>query len=126
MARTFWVVGHAMSMPLDACESPAQACTRSAESDNLHRIDKASMNLIVAEPQASVQTFYVPHRSGELSLTDGGLVFGPSMRLEACNSDLRKCRCGGDRRYLFIGCINVAACSARYFLTALLCENSKQ
>lgn len=33
------------------------------------------MNLIVAEPQASVQTFYVPHRSGELSLTDGALVF---------------------------------------------------
>jgi hypothetical protein len=75
MARTLWVVGHAISMPLDACESPAQACTRSAESDELFRIDKASMVGIVAEPQATVQAFYVPHRSGGLSLTDGGLVF---------------------------------------------------
>jgi hypothetical protein len=67
MARTRWVVGHATSMPLDACESPARASTRSAESDELYRIDKASMVLIVAEPQATVQAFYVPHRSGGLS-----------------------------------------------------------
>jgi hypothetical protein len=117
---------HAKSIPVDACESPARACARSAQRDELYRIDKASMVLIVAEPQVSVQGFYVPQRSGGLSLTDGGLVFRSSMRLEACNSDLRKCRCGGDRRYLFVGYINVAACSARYFLTALLCENSKQ
>jgi len=33
------------------------------------------MVLIVAEPQATVQAFYVHHRSGGLSLTHGGLVF---------------------------------------------------
>ena len=70
---------HATSMPLDACESPAQACARSAESDELYRIEKASMVLIVANPQASVQAFWVPQRSGELSLTDGGLVFRSRM-----------------------------------------------
>jgi len=75
IAKTLCDVGHATSMALDTYESPAQACARSAQSDNLHGIDEASMNLIVAEPQASVQTFYVPHRSGELSLTDGALVF---------------------------------------------------
>jgi len=75
IAKTRWVVGHATSMPLDAYESPAQACSRSVECDELYRIDKASMFLIVAEPQATVQAFYVPHRSGGLSLTDGGLVF---------------------------------------------------
>jgi len=68
MAMTRCDVGHATSMPLDACESPAQACSRSVECDELYRIDKASMFLIVAEPQATVQAFYVPHRSGELSL----------------------------------------------------------
>ena len=75
MARTLWVVGHATSMPLDTYESPTQACARSAESDELYRIDKASMVLIVADPQVSVQGFYVPQRSGGLSLTDGGLFF---------------------------------------------------
>jgi hypothetical protein len=75
IAKTRWVVGHATSMPLDACESPAQACSRSVECDELYRINKASMVLIVAEPQATVQAFCVPHRSGGLSLTDGGLVF---------------------------------------------------
>ncbi len=74
MARTRWVVGHATSMPLDACESPAQACARSVECDELYRSDKASMILIVAESQATVQAFYVPHRSGGLSLTDGALM----------------------------------------------------
>jgi hypothetical protein len=69
---------HATSMPLDACESPARACSRSVECDELYRIDKASMVLIVAEPQVSVQGFYVPQRSGGLSLTDGGLVFRSS------------------------------------------------
>jgi len=33
------------------------------------------MVLIVAESQASVHVFCVPHRTGGLSLTDGGLVF---------------------------------------------------
>jgi hypothetical protein len=75
IAKTRWVVGHETSMPLDACESPAQACSRSVECDELYRINKASMVLIVAEPQATVQAFCVPHRSGGLSLTDGALVF---------------------------------------------------
>ena len=78
IAKTRWVLGHATSMPLDACESLARACTRSVECDELYRIDKASMVLIVAEPQVSVQGFYVPQRSGGLSLTDGALVFRSS------------------------------------------------
>ena len=69
---------HATSMPLDACESPAQACARSAESDELYRIEKASMVLIVAEPQATVQAFYVPHRSGGLSWSETVSFFGLS------------------------------------------------
>ncbi len=73
-------------MPLDACESAAQACGRSVESDELYRIDKASMILIVAEPKASVQAFWVPHRSGGLSLTDGGLVFRSSGWISGADS----------------------------------------
>jgi len=77
---------HATSMPLDACESPARSCARSAERDELYRIDKASMVLIVAEPQATVQAFYVPHRSGGLSLTDGALVFRSSDWISGADS----------------------------------------
>jgi hypothetical protein len=58
MAGTRWVVGHATSMPLDACESPARASTRSAESDNLHGIDEATMQCIVKDTQCTVQTFF--------------------------------------------------------------------
>ena len=78
IAKTRWVLGHATSTPLDACESPAQASTRSVECDELYRIDKASMVVIVAEPQATLQAFYVSHRSGGLSLTVGALVFRSS------------------------------------------------
>lgn len=58
IARTLWVVGHATSMPLDTCESPAQACARSAQSDNLQGIDEATMQGIVKDPQCTVQTFF--------------------------------------------------------------------
>ena len=78
IAKTLCDVGHATSMPLDTYESPAQACARSVECDELYRIDKASMFLIVAEPQATLQAFYVSHRSGGLSLTAGALVFRSS------------------------------------------------
>ena len=45
-------------MPLDACESPTQACARSAQSDNLHGIDEATMQRIVKDPQGTVQTYF--------------------------------------------------------------------
>ena len=51
-------MGHATSMPLDACESPARACTRSAQSDNLHGIDEATMKCIVKDPQRTVHTVF--------------------------------------------------------------------
>ncbi|MFN6304934.1 MAG: hypothetical protein ACK42H_22310 [Planctomycetota bacterium] len=58
MAKTLWVVGHATSMPLDTYESPAQACARSAQSDNLQGIDEATMQCIVKDLQSTVQTFF--------------------------------------------------------------------
>jgi hypothetical protein len=58
MAKTLWVVGHATSMPLDTCESPARACARSAQSDNLQGIEEAAMPRIVKDPQSMVQTFF--------------------------------------------------------------------
>ena len=57
MARTLWVVGHATLMALDTYESPARACARSAQSDNLQGIDDATMQFIVKDPQCTVQTF---------------------------------------------------------------------
>jgi hypothetical protein len=63
IARTLWVVGIAPSMPLDTYESPAQACARSAQSDNLHGIDEATMQCIVKDPQYTVQTFLPVDRS---------------------------------------------------------------
>ncbi|MFN6304984.1 MAG: hypothetical protein ACK42H_22560 [Planctomycetota bacterium] len=63
MAKTLLVVGHATSMPFDTCESPAQACARSAQSDNLHGIDEATMQCIVKDPQCTVQTFSPGDRS---------------------------------------------------------------
>jgi hypothetical protein len=58
MARTLWVVGHATLMALDTYESPAQACARSAQSDNLHGIDEATMQSIVKDLQCTVQTYF--------------------------------------------------------------------
>jgi hypothetical protein len=58
MARTFWIVGLATSMPFDTCEFPARACARSAQSDNLHGIDEATMQCIVKDLQSTVQTFF--------------------------------------------------------------------
>ena len=60
MARTLWVVGHATLMALDTYESPARACARSAQSDNLQGIDEATMQFIVKDPQCTVQTFFTP------------------------------------------------------------------
>jgi hypothetical protein len=60
IAKTLCDVGHATSMPLDTYESPAQACARSAQSDNLQGIDEATMQCIVKDPQCTVQTFFTP------------------------------------------------------------------
>ena len=38
----------------------------------------------------------------------------PGVRLEAGNSDPSACRCGGDRRHLFVRSHCVAACSSRF------------
>jgi hypothetical protein len=56
-------VGHETSIPLDTYESPAQACARSAQSDNLQGIDEATMQFIVKDPQCTVQTFLPGDRS---------------------------------------------------------------
>jgi hypothetical protein len=58
IARTLCDVEHATLMALDTYESPAQACTRSAQSDNLHGIDEATMQCIVKDLQHTVQTFF--------------------------------------------------------------------
>jgi len=60
IAKTLCDVGHATSMALDTYESPAQACARSAQSDNLQGIDEATMQCIVKDPQCTVQTFFTP------------------------------------------------------------------
>ena len=59
MARTRWVVGHATSMPLDACESPAQACARSVECDELYRINEATMQGIVNQERMATRYFAI-------------------------------------------------------------------
>ena len=60
----------------------------------------------------------VPHRSGGPSLTDGALVFRCTLTLDLI--------CEGDRRYLFVGNITVAACSANILSPHRPCENSLQ
>jgi len=47
----------ATSMSEDAIQPPARACARSAESDNLHGIEEATMWCIVKDLHGAVQTF---------------------------------------------------------------------
>ena len=80
MARTLWVVGHATSMPLDACESPARACAQSAQSDELYGIDEATMRSIVKDPQCTVQSFFA---GGSLFFSRRSLQGNPVPRRES-------------------------------------------
>jgi hypothetical protein len=66
-------------MPLDAYESPAQACAQSAQSDNLHGIVVATMRCIVKDPQCTVQTFFA---GGSLFFSRRSLQGNPVPRRE--------------------------------------------